>query len=217
MILILLGPPGIGKGTQAAFLSDLLKMHHVATGDIFCKNFKEKTQLGKESKKFIAQGKLVPDSITNQMVADYLSTTSILLNFLLDGFPRNILQACFLEEFFAKSNLTLTKVFYFNAGTQDLMNRIVGRRICPNCGKVYHLDNNPSKIPEICDKDGQKLIQRQDDKPDTFLKRLKVFKEETLPLVQYYRQKNKLFEVDGMQNISQVTNLILKVLETEQK
>lgn len=97
------------------------------------------------------------------------------------------------------------------------MNRIVGRRICPNCGKVYHLDNNPSKIPEICDKDGQKLIQRQDDKPDTFLKRLKVFKEETLPLVQYYRQKNKLFEVDGMQNISQVTNLILKVLETEQK
>nr|AHW45774.1 adenylate kinase [Candidatus Phytoplasma fragariae] len=217
MILILLGPPGIGKGTQAAVLSDVLQIHHVATGDIFRKNFKENTKLGKESKKFIAQGLLVPDNITNQMIADYLSKKDLNSSFLLDGFPRNVLQAQFLEIFFAKSCLNLTKVIYFSAGTQDLMNRIVGRRICPKCGKVYHLNHLPPEVIGVCNKDQKKLIQRQDDKPDTFLKRLKVFNQETLPLVDYYRKKNQLFEVDGMQNIQQVTQIILKVLETEQK
>ncbi|WP_349401759.1 adenylate kinase [Candidatus Phytoplasma solani] len=217
MILILLGPPGIGKGTQAAVLSDILKIHHVATGDIFRKNFQENTKLGKESKEFIAKGLLVPDDITNQMIADYLSQIVFNSGFLLDGFPRNVLQAQFLEIFFAKSNLTLTKVIYFNAGTQDLMKRIVGRRICHGCGKVYHLNHIPPRVQGVCDKDQKKLIQREDDKPDTFLKRLKVFNQETLPLVKYYRQKKQLFEVDGMQNIQQVTQIILKVLEMEQK
>nr|ADO33810.1 adenylate kinase [Candidatus Phytoplasma hispanicum] len=213
MILILLGPPGIGKGTQAAVLSDVLKLHHVATGDIFRKNFKEKTQLRELSKSFISQGLLVPDDITNQMIADYLSTTVSSPDFLLDGFPRNVFQACFSDRFFQESHLLLTKVIYFNAGTQDLMNRIVGRRICPLCGKVYHLNNIPPKVPGVCDKDQKELIQRTDDKPETFLKRLKVYNQETLPLVEYYRQKNQLFEVDGMQNIDQVTQMILKVLE----
>ncbi|MBS2126321.1 adenylate kinase ['Fragaria x ananassa' phyllody phytoplasma] len=213
MILILLGPPGIGKGTQAAVLSDVLNLHHVATGDIFRKNFKEKTQLGELSKTFISQGLLVPDDITNQMIADYLSTTVSSKDFLLDGFPRNVFQARFLDRFFQESRLLLTKVIYFNAGTQDLMNRIVGRRICPLCGKVYHLNNIPPQVPGICDKDQKELIQRTDDKPKTFLKRLKVFNQETLPLVEYYRQKNQFFEVDGMQNIDRVTQMILKVLE----
>ncbi|AGL90287.1 adenylate kinase [Candidatus Phytoplasma australiense] len=217
MILILLGPPGIGKGTQAAVLSDLLKLQHVATGDIFRKNFQENTPLGKESKKFINKGLLVPDEITNQMIADYLSQIVPHSNFLLDGFPRNVFQAQFLETFFTKSNLHLTKVIYFNAFKQDLMKRIEGRRICSHCGKVYHLDNLPPKIEGICDKDQKKLIQREDDKPNTFLKRLKVFNQETLHLVEYYRSKKQLFEVDGMQNIQQVTQKILKVLETEQK
>ncbi|MBY7576754.1 nucleoside monophosphate kinase, partial [Candidatus Phytoplasma sp. Tabriz.2] len=137
MILILLGPPGIGKGTQASVLSDILKINHIATGDIFRKNFKENTELGILSKKFIAQGLLVPDDITNQMIADYLSKDIATKDFLLDGFPRNVLQAHFLDDFFKNSHLFLTKVIYFNAGTQDLMKRIVGRRICPECGKVY--------------------------------------------------------------------------------
>nr|ADO33818.1 adenylate kinase [American potato purple top wilt phytoplasma APPTW10-NE] len=217
MILILLGPPGIGKGTQAGVLSDVLKLHHVATGDIFRKNFKENTKLSKESKKFIAKGILVPDKITNQIIADYLSQTNLNSGFLLDGFPRNVLQAQFLENFFAKSNLILTKVIYFNAGAHDLMKRIIGRRICTQCGKVYHLNNIPPRVQGICDKDQKELIQRADDRPDTFLKRLKVFNQETLPLVNYYRQKKQLFEVNGMQNIQQVTQIILKFLETEQK
>nr|ADO33829.1 adenylate kinase [Maize bushy stunt phytoplasma] len=217
MILILLGPPGIGKGTQASVLSDILKINHIATGDIFRKNFKENTELGILSKKFIAQGLLVPDDITNQMIADYLSKDIATKDFLLDGFPRNVLQARFLDDFFKKSRLFLTKVIYFNAGTQDLMKRIVGRRICPECGKVYHIENIPPKTPGICDKDQKTLIQREDDKPETFLKRLKVFNQETLPLVQYYREQNQLFEVDGMQNIDQVTKIILEVLETDRK
>ncbi|GFZ75368.1 adenylate kinase [Hydrangea phyllody phytoplasma] len=217
MILILLGPPGIGKGTQASVLSDILKINHIATGDIFRKNFKENTELGILSKKFIAQGLLVPDDITNQMIADYLSKDIATKDFLLDGFPRNVLQARFLDDFFKNSHLFLTKVIYFNAGTQDLMKRIVGRRICPECGKVYHIENIPPKIPGICDKDQKTLIQREDDKPETFLKRLKVFNQETLPLVQYYREQNQLFEVDGMQNIDQVTKMILEVLETDRK
>ncbi|MBT1576693.1 adenylate kinase ['Elaeagnus angustifolia' witches'-broom phytoplasma] len=217
MILILLGPPGIGKGTQASVLSDILKINHIATGDIFRKNFKENTELGILSKKFIAQGLLVPDDITNQMIADYLSKDIATKDFLLDGFPRNVLQAHFLDDFFKNSHLFLTKVIYFNAGTQDLMKRIVGRRICPECGKVYHIENIPPKTPGICDKDQKTLIQREDDKPETFLKRLKVFNQETLPLVQYYREQNQLFEVDGMQNIDQVTKMILEVLETDRK
>ncbi|AOF54869.1 MULTISPECIES: adenylate kinase [Candidatus Phytoplasma] len=217
MILILLGPPGIGKGTQASVLSDILKINHIATGDIFRKNFKENTELGILSKKFIAQGLLVPDDITNQMIADYLSKDIATKDFLLDGFPRNVLQARFLDDFFKNSRLFLTKVIYFNAGTQDLMKRIVGRRICPECGKVYHIENIPPKTPGICDKDQKTLIQREDDKPETFLKRLKVFNQETLPLVQYYREQNQLFEVDGMQNIDQVTKIILEVLETDRK
>ncbi|GLH60753.1 adenylate kinase [Paulownia witches'-broom phytoplasma] len=217
MILILLGPPGIGKGTQASVLSDILKINHIATGDIFRKNFKENTELGILSKKFIAQGLLVPDDITNQMIADYLSKDLATKDFLLDGFPRNVLQARFLDDFFKNSHLFLTKVIYFNAGTQDLMKRIVGRRICPECGKVYHIENIPPKTQGICDKDQKTLIQREDDKPETFLKRLKVFNQETLPLVQYYREQNQLFEVDGMQNIDQVTKMILEVLETDRK
>ncbi|BAD04306.1 adenylate kinase [Onion yellows phytoplasma OY-M] len=217
MILILLGPPGIGKGTQASVLSDILKINHIATGDIFRKNFKENTELGILIKKIIAQGLLVPDDITNQMIADYLSKDIATKDFLLDGFPRNVLQARFLDDFFKNSHLFLTKVIYFNAGTQDLMKRIVGRRICPECGKVYHIENIPPKTPGICDKDQKTLIQREDDKPETFLKRLKVFNQETLPLVQYYREQNQLFEVDGMQNIDQVTKMILEVLETDRK
>nr|ADO33872.1 adenylate kinase [Blueberry stunt phytoplasma] len=217
MILILLGPPGIGKGTQAPVLSDILKINHISTGDIFRKNFKENTELGILSKKFIAQGLLVPDDITNQMIADYLSKDIATKDFLLDGFPRNVLQARFLDDFFKNSHLFLTKVIYFNAGTQDLMKRIVGRRICPECGKVYHIENIPPKTPGICDKDQKTLIQREDDKPETFLKRLKVFNKETLPLVQYYREQNQLFEVDGMQHIDQVTKMILEVLETDRK
>ncbi|GAK73913.1 adenylate kinase ['Chrysanthemum coronarium' phytoplasma] len=217
MILILLGPPGIGKGTQASVLSDILKINHIATGDIFRKNFKENTELGILSKKFIAQGLLVPDDITNQMIADYLSKDIATKDFLLDGFPRNVLQARFLDDFFKNSHLFLTKVIYFNAGTQDLMKRILGRRICPECGKVYHIENIPPKTPGICDKDQKTLIQREDDKPETFLKRLKVFNQETLPLVEYYCEQNQLFEVDGMQNIDQVTKMILEVLETDRK
>jgi adenylate kinase len=217
MILILLGPPGIGKGTQASVLSDILKINHIATGDIFRKHFKENTKLGILSKKFIAQGLLVPDDITNQMIADYLSKEISTKDFLLDGFPRNVLQARFLDDFFKKAHLFLTKIIYFNAGTQDLMKRIAGRRICPECGKVYHIENIPPKNTGICDKDQKILIQREDDKPETFLKRLKVFNQETLPLVKYYREQNQLFEVDGMQNIDQVTKKILEVLETDRK
>ncbi|WP_341833527.1 Adenylate kinase [Candidatus Phytoplasma asteris] len=217
MILILLGPPGIGKGTQASVLSYILKINHISTGDIFRKNFKENTELGTLSKKFIAQGLLVPDDITNQMIADYLSKDIATKDFLLDGFPRNVLQARFLDDFFKNSHLFLTKVIYFNAGTQDLMKRIAGRRICPECGKVYHIEKIPPKNPGICDKDQKTLIQREDDKPETFLKRLKVFNKETLPLVQYYCKQNQLFEVDGMQTINQVTKMILEVLETDRK
>ncbi|MFP7699697.1 MAG: adenylate kinase [Candidatus Phytoplasma pyri] len=214
MKIILLGAPGTGKGTQAALLSQMFQLYNISTGDMFRKNFSQNTELGKLAKTYILKGLLVPDEITNKMIIDYLSEDKFKKGFLLDGFPRNLAQAKMLKNFFQTKKINLTAVIYLNTSEECLQKRITGRRICSKCGNIYHIK---TKIPRnlwFCDDDQTPLIQRKDDQKETFLKRLVVYKKETLPLVKYFKNQPPThfleIKVDDLKtSISEVTNLIL--------
>ncbi|WP_334331111.1 adenylate kinase [Candidatus Phytoplasma prunorum] len=214
MKIILLGAPGTGKGTQANLLSQMFKLYNISTGDMFRKNFSQNTELGKLAKTYILKGLLVPDEITNKMVIDFLSEEKFKKGFLLDGFPRNLVQAKMLKNFFQTKKINLTAVIYLNTSKECLQKRITGRRICSKCGKIYHIE---TKIPRnlwFCDDDQNPLVQRKDDQKETFLKRLEVYKKETLPLVKYFKNQTKThfleIKVDNLKtSIAEVTNLIL--------
>ncbi|MDV3167756.1 MAG: nucleoside monophosphate kinase [Candidatus Phytoplasma stylosanthis] len=215
MNLILIGPPASGKGTQSLILSKLLNIFHVSIGDVFRKNLKNKTELGKKIIFYINKGLLVPSEITNSMVSEIFTEEKIKKGFIFDGFPRNKNQALFLTEEFKKRNISLAKVFYFNVEEKLLEKRIVGRIICSQCGEIYHKETKLPKKDNLCDNDNSILIQRKDDNLNTFKKRLLVYKEETLPLVEYYQKINKLFEIkvkDNKMTIEEITNIILKNL-----
>ncbi|MDV3196284.1 MAG: nucleoside monophosphate kinase [Candidatus Phytoplasma stylosanthis] len=215
MNLILIGPPASGKGTQSLILSKLLNIFHVSIGDVFRKNLKNKTELGKKVIFYINKGLLVPSEITNSMVSEIFTEEKIRKGFIFDGFPRNKNQALFLTEEFKKRNISLTKVFYFNVEEKLLEKRIVGRIICSQCGEIYHKETKLPKKDNLCDNDKSILIQRKDDNLNTFKKRLLVYKEETLPLVEYYQKINKLFEIKVNNNkitIEEITNIILNNL-----
>ncbi|CCV64906.1 Adenylate kinase (ATP-AMP transphosphorylase) [Alteracholeplasma palmae J233] len=212
MQLILMGPPGVGKGSQASVLSKKLNIPHISTGDMFRKHFKENTSLGKLAKSYTDKGLLVPDEVTNQMVEDRFLDSDIKNGFLLDGFPRNLAQAKFLDELFERKGIKLTAAVDITADDKVLVKRITGRRVCPTCGAVYHIDNNPPKVAGLCDNDSTPLIQRADDKEETVLNRLKVYKDETFPIIEYYQNQNLVYKVDGMKSIDEVTQTILKAL-----
>lgn len=212
MRLILLGPPGAGKGTQAANIVDKYKIPHISTGDIFRKNIKEGTELGRKAKEFIDGGQLVPDSLTIALVEDRLKQDDATDGFLLDGFPRNIAQAEALDTVLENMGQKLSNVINIAVDPSILVERAVGRRICKNCGATYHIAFNPSKVEGVCDKCSGELYQRSDDNEETVGSRIKVYSDETAPLIDYYTDKGVIINVDGQKDINLVFEDIASAL-----
>lgn len=204
MKIILLGPPGAGKGTQAANIVESFKLPHISTGDIFRKNIKEGTELGKKAQEFINQGKLVPDELTCGLVASRLSEADCKDGFMLDGFPRNIFQAEYLDKYLTEKGDSLDTVVNIEVEPEKLIERACGRRICKTCGATYHIKFNPSKDAGICDGCDSDLTQRPDDNEETVSQRIQVYLSETKPLVEYYTNKGIIANINGDQDINKV-------------
>lgn len=213
--MIFVGPPGAGKGSQAKILSEELNIPHISTGDMFRKHLKEQTPLGLMAKNYTDKGLLVPDDVTNEMVKDRLSQEDVLNGFILDGYPRNPYQANYLDELLSKSHLKIDVVLNVTSSDEVIIKRITGRRTCPVCGAIYHIDNFPPKQEGICDNDGEKLIQRKDDLKETIVKRLDVYNKETFPLIHYYKEKGLLIDIDGNRDLKAITMDVLKILEQQ--
>jgi len=213
--LILLGPPGAGKGTQASVLSGLLGVPHISTGDIFRRAIQEGTPLGKKVEAYLKSGGLVPDELTVEIVKERLSQPDCQRGFLLDGFPRTIPQAQALDAWLEARGEKLNAVINLQVSEEELMARLTGRRICPQCGATYHLKYDPPQRDEICDRCGSPLIQREDDRPETVSKRLATYRQQTQPLINYYKERNLLKGVDGNGDIQEVTQSIIQMLGVE--
>lgn len=210
--IILLGPPGAGKGTQAKTLSRKLKIAHVSTGDILREAIKGNTALGREAAKYVERGELVPDSLVTRMAQERLTCDDAKEGFILDGFPRNIAQAQSLDDFFSANGLLNYSVIYLETSESTIIKRLTGRRICKNCQAVYHLVNVPPKKEGICDACGSELYQRPDDSESTIKNRLQVYERLTAPVVAYYSQKNKLLHVSADDEADRVIEAILNFL-----
>lgn len=213
MYLVLLGPPGAGKGTQAARIEAAYALPHIATGDIFRKNIKEKTELGKKAKEYIDQGKLVPDKVTIGMVKDRLAKDDCQNGFILDGFPRTVQQADALEEILRDLELSLDAIINIQVSDEEVISRLSGRRVCKECGATFHIKFNAPQKEGICDECGGELYQRDDDTPSTIKERLEVYSKQTAPLVQYYQKDDILEEINGEQSLEDVYNEINSRLE----
>lgn len=211
--MIFVGPPGAGKGSQAKIISQTLNIPHISTGDMFRTHIKGSTPLGLEAKKYTDQGLLVPDDVTNQMVKDRLSQKDVEKGFIFDGYPRTPDQAIFLDNLLTVTNQKLHVVLNISSSDEVIVKRITGRRTCPVCGAIYHVDNYPPKVAGICDNDGATLVQRKDDQKETIIRRLSVYKEETFPLIKYYANKNLLMDIDGNQPLEMITKHVLEILE----
>ncbi|MEA3424380.1 MAG: adenylate kinase [Bacillota bacterium] len=212
MKLVLLGPPGAGKGTQAASIVEKYNVPHISTGDIFRKNLKEGTKLGLEAKGYMDRGELVPDSLVVDIVIDRLSNDDVVNGYLLDGFPRTVVQAESLNEYLEKNEDSLDFVLNIKVDSNVLIERAVGRRICKNCGATYHVKFNQPMIEGVCDKCGGQLYQRADDNEETVANRIKVYMDETSPLIDYYRKKELLIDIDGQKDILKVFTDIVRIL-----
>jgi adenylate kinase len=202
--IVLLGPPASGKGTQAARLREALGLPHVASGDLFRENLKNETELGLKAKVYMDRGELVPDDVTIAMVMERLNRPDCAGGALFDGFPRTIAQAEALDQALAERGHRISVVPYIAVPDEVLVERVSGRRLCRVCGEAYHVKFNPPKRPGVCDNDGGELYQRGDDKPETVRKRLQVYWEQTSPLIDYYRDRGMLVEVNGDQPIDAV-------------
>lgn len=213
--IVLLGPPGAGKGTQAQVISHEMNLAHISSGDLFRENLKNQTELGKLAQGYMNRGELVPDDVTIAMVRDRISRPDCKDGALLDGFPRTPAQADALAEMLASLGAQVHSVPYISVPAEVLIERLGGRWSCPACGHVYHEKYNPPQKAGICDVDGAVLIQRDDDKAETVERRIRVYMEQTSPLIEYYRQKGLLIEVDGKQSIEEVSSDILKAIKKE--
>ncbi len=212
VFIVLLGVPGAGKGTQAKRLSTALELPHISSGDLFRENLKNETPIGEEAKKYLSRGELVPDEITIGMIEERLGQADGASGAILDGFPRTIRQADALETMAGGS---VRAAIHVEVPIERLVERMSGRRVCRQAGHVYHIRHNPPKEGGICDVDGSELYQRDDDKPETVRHRLKVYEERTQPLIEYYRERSLLIEINGDQTIDSVTEDILSSLEKE--
>ncbi len=212
MRVIFLGPPGVGKGTQADFIAQKYEIPKLSTGDLLRESVANETSLGKEAKGYMNRGELVPDAVVVGLVEEKLSSPECQKGFLLDGFPRTEAQADQLSSYLASTGKGLDQVVYFSLSKDEIIRRISGRRSCPECKAVYHLESVPPKHAGICDVCGKSLIQRNDDKPETVESRLAVYQEQTAPLVEYYKTRNILGELDGAGSVSAVQERLVALL-----
>ncbi|MBI5001946.1 adenylate kinase [Candidatus Woesearchaeota archaeon] len=213
MRIIFLGPPGVGKGTQAQRICKKYTIPQISTGDMFRQAIKEQTPLGKKADALMKEGKLIDDSITIGLVKERLQKSDCKNGYLLDGFPRTIPQAEGFDHLLKEIKQKLDAVISLIVDEAVLIKRLSGRRSCPKCSAVFHIETNPPKKKDICDKCGEKLMQRDDDKPETVHKRMETYRTLTAPLIQYYKKKKMLREVNGDQEIQVVFNEIVKILE----
>lgn len=213
MHILLMGPPGAGKGTQAANLVKELGVPHISTGDMFRAAVKEGTELGKQAKACMDEGKLVPDEVTIGIVRERLAKDDCKKGCILDGFPRTVEQADALSSIMKELGLALDAVLNISVPASDLVERAVGRRICKSCGATYHVSFNPSAKEGVCDECGGELYQRADDTKETMENRLSVYEASTRPLIEYYQKAGIYKEVDGRQAIDKVTQDLVKALK----
>jgi len=213
MKIILMGPPGAGKGTQAEKLVEKYAIPHISTGDMFRKAQKDGTELGLKAKSYMEQGKLVPDEVTIGIVRERLSEEDCQKGFLLDGFPRTVQQADALAEIMADLGSQIDAVVNIQVDKGLLLDRLTGRRVCKGCGATYHIINNPSKVADVCDKCGGELYQRKDDNAETVGSRLDVYEGQTAPLIAYYTEKGLIKNIEGNQEMAKVLADICAALE----
>ena len=212
MKIIMLGAPGAGKGTQAKMIAEKFQIPHVSTGDIFRANIKNGTELGKEAKKYMDQGQLVPDELTVKILLDRVSQADCANGYVLDGFPRTIPQAEVLDEALSKLGEKIDFAINVDVPDENIVRRMSGRRACLSCGATYHIEHIPPKKEGICDVCGQPLVLRDDDKPETVLNRLKVYHDQTQPLIDFYSKKGVLQSVDGTVDQKAVFAAIVAIL-----
>jgi adenylate kinase len=213
MILILLGAPGVGKGTQGQLISEEYGIPQISTGDILRKEVKEETELGKKAKSYMDSGALVPDDVIVGMMEKRIKEDDCKKGFILDGFPRTTAQAEALDVMLKNNSLELDSVLLIDVPEDEIIERLTGRRVCVKCGAVYHLKYNPPKTDGICDKCGSQLIQRDDDTEAVVRNRLKVYQDSTAPLINYYEKTGKLIKIEGTGNINEIFGNIKSVLQ----
>ena len=212
MKIIMLGAPGAGKGSQASRIANEYHLPHISTGDIFRANLKEETELGKQAKSFMDKGELVPDDITIAMLLDRIHKEDCKNGYILDGFPRTIPQAEALKEALAKQGEKIDLALDVEAPDDLIIQRMAGRRTCPNCSAIYHTETLKPKKEGICDLCGAELVQRKDDNEETVKNRLKIYHEMTEPLISYYKKENILEEVDGMEKLDAVFEKVKEII-----
>ena len=216
MKIIMLGAPGAGKGTQAKMIADKYQIPHISTGDIFRANIKNGTELGKEAKKYMDAGQLVPDELTVKLLLDRVANEDCKNGYVLDGFPRTIPQAEVLENALTKLGEKVDYAIDVDVPDENIIRRMSGRRACVACGATYHIVYNPTKEEGICDRCGAALILRDDDKSETVIKRLDVYHAQTQPLIDFYSSRNVLRSVDGTQDLMKVFEDITAILDASE-
>ncbi|RLG40186.1 MAG: adenylate kinase, partial [Thermoproteota archaeon] len=213
MRLVIMGPPGAGKGTQSALISSKYGIPHVSTGDMFREILKRSDDLANRIRKYVESGVLVPDELVVEMVRDRICRPDCERGFILDGFPRTVAQAEALDRMLESAGKELNAVLYLRVSEEAVVRRLSRRRVCESCGAIYHLDYNPPKRPGVCDRCGGRLIQRDDDQEEVIRERLRVYHEQTEPLINYYGERGLLVEIDGCKEIHEVWEDVQKVLD----
>lgn len=212
MRLIILGAPGAGKGTQAQMISQKFGIPHISTGEIFRENIRNETELGNLAKEYIDKGQLVPDDITIRIVKKRIEQDDCEKGYILDGFPRTVTQADALESVLCRMHQSINKVLEIDVPDDKIVERMMGRRVCPECGATYHLIHKPPIVPEKCDICQNALVQREDDTEETIRKRLAIYHKQTEPLIQYYREIGLLTIVKGADGVKETTEKVLRAL-----
>ena len=214
MRLILVGPPGAGKGTQAVHLAAHFRIPHISTGDIFRANLKEGTALGTQAKAYMDRGELVPDSVTNEMVRDRLTHDDVKNGFLFDGFPRNVAQAEVLRAILAESNTPLDAVVEFALDDAEIIRRLTGRRTCKSCNAPFHIEFEQPKVDGVCDSCSGELYQRSDDSEEVITRRLQVYAEQTKPIINFYRNEGLLITIPALGEVTEISKRAIAAIQS---